>query len=247
MRLLLILFISIVFSSCEYLDNLNESSDQITREFNHEPVKYIIIEAPCQIELQPDFSEKIYVDGYEHVISGVQLNFMNDSLVINHENKNYLQKSKLPVLRISASNLNRIVAFAPVQLETTETLFVSRLAITINGIATFSSANLSVDCSYFALHVYGTGNIGDYYVDGNSTETSLLLEGRVGINAQSLNSQRVKVVHKSIENCLVDSEESLKVNTYSTGNTLYTGNPVVEHEHIIVPYFSSTGDVIKLD
>jgi len=247
MRTILLLLLVLFFSSCEYINSLTEESDLVTEEVDCGSIKYIIVNSACKLELLPTISDTITVVGYEHLVDGLKLNVTNDSLIIEHDKETYLHQSDLIEIRIPANHLKWIVTFAVCEMETEDTITPDNLRIVINGVGKFTSANLSVENSYFMLHVYGTGNIGNYQVEGSSKSASFLLEGCVNIDASNFQCENVKVNHRSIKDCSVNASNTLNVSIYSTGNTYYSGNPELTFTRYDIPYFSSTGDVVQVN
>ncbi len=247
MRTAIFFFLLLCFTSCEYINSLTEESDEITQKINCGNIRYIIVNSACKLELLPTMSDTVTVVGYEHLVDGLQLNVVNDSLVIEHNKEAYLHQSDLIAIRIPANQLKWIVTFAVCEMETEGTITPDNFQIVINGVGKFTNANMSVESSYFMLHVYGTGNIGNYQVEGSSKNASFLLEGCVSIDAGDFQSDNIKVNHRSIKDCYVCPTNSLNVSIYSTGNTYYSGKPELTFTHYDIPYFSSTGQVLQLN
>ncbi len=247
MRILILIIFSILLSSCDYLNNLISDDEIVTREINSGTIKSIIVNSACKIELLPNTSDTITIEGYSYLIDDLQITFGEDSITIDHKNNAYLQKSKMITFRIPANNLKLIRTFAICELETQGIIIPEKLNIVINGQGKYSNANLSIENTYLMLHVYDTRNIGDYYVEGSSTSASFLLEGAVSIDAGNFKCENIKVNHKSVKDCYVNPTQSLQVSIYSSGNTFYSGNPSIESAYVNVPYFSATGEVIKME
>lgn len=245
----IILTISIigVFTSCEYIHNLMDEGDISEQIIHVGEVNQIIADASCRIVLHNNESEVVFIKGINRLIENLDLNNDGGTLTISHSKKAYLQKSKLIEIGLSARHLNRITANMAIELEAPETIIAKNFVLIMNGGAKFAEIDLSIDCDNLTLNVYGNNNIGNYYLRGNSNTSSFNLEGSVNIDALALESSRVQVQHKSIGSCKVRPASSLSVKTYSSGNTYYIGDAIVDHERIIVSYLHNTGEVIKLD
>jgi len=249
-HLILSVLISILFASCDYVENLTAESEIELREINSGTIKHIIVNSPCKLELLPESSVssgKITIEGYSHLLDELQLKFINDSIVINHKKREYLQKSNLIKISIPANDLKRIVTFAVCELESPDYITPNDLLININGDGKFTNANLKIKSPSFRLYVWGTRNIGNYHVEGSATNASFLLEGCVSIDAIDFVADNISVNQKSIKDCYVCPKQKLTVKTYSSGNTYYSGSPEVTDEHVIIPYFSSTGNVLHIE
>ncbi len=245
MRYIIILLSALTFISCDYLQNIDADSNIISKKLSLGKITTITADAPCEITLLDNSTDTIYINGYEHLIDGLSLNVTNNTLVISHTDKYLIQKSKLIKIELSASHLESITANMPIELFTPKPITCNALNIIINGTATFSETDISINCQALYFYVYGNNNLGNFFVDGKTETSHFNLEGAVNITANHLESKSVVVVQKSIGNCWVNALETLTVNTYSTGNTLYTGNPQINQSVTPLPYYKATGQVIN--
>ncbi len=245
------LILSILFSglltSCDYIHNLMDDGDITEQSITVGTIKQIIVDAPCRIVLHNGESDVVLIKGMNRLLEELELVTDNETLSIQHAKKNYLQKSRLIEIGISARHLNKITANMATELIATEPIETEQLTIIMNGGSKFSEINLDIECHTMALHVYGINNIGNYYIGGLCNTSSFTLEGSVNIDAFNLESASVNVAHKSIGSCKVSPSDNLKVHTYSSGNTYYKGQPTIEHERIKVSYLHNTGNVIKIE
>ena len=233
--------------SCEYISNLTETGILVSQEQAVGEIRHIIANSPCRILLHNTESKQIQIEGYDNLLENLRIDYRNDSLIINHSKKNYLQKSKLINIHISARHLKRFIANMAIELSAPETLIADDFSMVMNGGAKYAEIELDVNCNTLRLTVYGNNNIGNYYLSGSSTNVNFALEGSVNIDALTLKSQHAHITHKSIGDCKVSVSTTLKVKSYSSGNTYYKGDAEVIHERITIPYLQSTGRVIKLN
>jgi len=233
--------------SCEYISNLAETGNLVSKTQAVGEIKTIIANSPCRILLHNTESEQIQIEGYDNLIENLTIDYRNDSLIINHSKKNYLQKSKLINLEIPSINLNYIMACSAIELRTYDKILCDNFKIIICGSGKFTEVDLDVDCKKLMINIYGNNNIGNYFISGVNETSYFNLEGSVNIDALNLKSQHAHITHKSIGDCKVNTSTSLKVNSYSSGNTYFKGDSEVIHERITVPYLQSTGKVIKLN
>lgn len=234
------------FLSCEYINNLTQNSEITSTQQEVGEVRFIVANSPCRIILHNNESSYIDISGYNNLIEDLDIIYHNDSLIINHRNKNYIQKSKLIEITLSSKYLKKVTANMAIEMKGTEPIILDNLSMVINGGAKFSEIDLDVNAKSIALHVYGN-NIGNFNLSGNSLSSFFTLEGSVNINALDLTCMQSKVIHKSIGYCKVTTNTKLNVKSYSSGNTYYIGNAQVEHERLEVPYMQSTGKVIQLN
>jgi len=247
MRYFISLFLITSLWSCSYIDNLTATGDIISEERSVAEFTQIVADAPCNIFLQNSQTNDIIVEGYDYLLKDLSLDSKDGILTISHPMKDYLQRSKLPTLYINAELLQRMTANTPIQLESQDAIHCDNFAIVVNGGAKFTEMDLNINCQNLSLNVYGNNNIGNNKLSGQVQSAIFTIEGSVNIDALDLKSNHVTVTHKSIGDCYTSPTEKLQVTTYSTGNTLYKGNPQVEHSRIKVPYLTSSGEVIKLD
>jgi hypothetical protein len=210
-------------------------------------IKSIIIDAPVRIILHNNKSDKIFITGTKRLINDLELKTNNETLTIKHNKKNYIQKSKLIELNISAKYLQHITANMAFEMIAPEVIKTDDLLMIINGGAKFAEIELNVDCKRLTLNIYGNNNIGNYLIGGQAESSHFSMEGSVNINALDFECENVHVTHKSIGKCKVQSSSLLTVKTYSSGDTYYKGNPKIVHEYINVPYLQATGKLIKID
>ncbi|WP_439185267.1 GIN domain-containing protein [Carboxylicivirga taeanensis] len=233
-------------TSCDYIHNLMEQGDITEQTIDIGQIRHIIADAPCRIILHNSESNIAFIKGYNNLIEDLELLTENGTLSITHKRKNYLQKSKLIEIGLSANYLNRLTANCALELEAPEVIKTEQFTMIMNGGAKFAEIELNLDCLHVVLNVFGRNNIGNYHLGGKSHSTSLTMEGSVNIDALNLESHSVNVVHKSIGNCKVCPVASLNVKTYSSGNTYYRGNPDIIHERIKVNYLQNTGNIIQI-
>lgn len=245
MTILTLLLISI--ASCEYIENLTDDGEIVHTTQATETIKGIVINAPVRIVLHNNESDEIIIKGTKRLVEDLELINDNETLIIKHDKKDFIQKSKLIELGISAKYLQRITANMAFELVAPEVIKTNDFVMIINGGAKFAEIKLDVDCQKLTLSVYGNNNIGNYFLGGHAVSSHFTLEGSVNINALTLACDNAHVTHKSIGNCKVQPSSSLIVKTYSSGDTFYKGNPAIEHEHIEVPYLKATGKLIKID
>lgn len=233
--------------SCEYIDNLTDEGEIITSSQTTGVIQNIVIDAPVCIVLHNKESDEILIKGVRKLVDDLELITSNETLTIKHNKKEFIQKSKLIELDISAKQLTSLMAYSPVELRCSESLQLDNFIATIRGSAKFSEIDMSVNCSYFSLKVYGNNNIGNYLISGACQSSEFNLEGSVNINALDLTCKNSSVTHKSIGRCKVYPSDNLTIKTYSSGDTYYKGNPVIQHDYIKVPYLKCSGQLIKID
>ncbi len=246
MKLTIPIILLILFSACEYIDNLTESSAIITKTIVSSPIEKLTIEAPCKLVLNHKIQDIIIV-GQEHLINELILDNSESHLIIDHRAKDYLQNSKLIEIHVNADKLTNVTINRVINLVSDDIIHSNKLSVVVNGTAKFTEMDLELDNRSTVLMVYGYNNSGNFRLQGFSDSFSTNIEGSVNVYASDLLSTSVDVKHKSIGECRVYSQEVLKVETYSSGNTYYKGDPTsLSHQHIKVSKVEPSGQLIKL-
>ncbi|MCU4175743.1 GIN domain-containing protein [Carboxylicivirga sp. N1Y90] len=241
------LFALILFCySCEYIDSLTQDGTFITTHQDVGDIKHIVVNSPIRIALHNEQSDIVDISGYDNLINELKITYRNDSLIIDHNKKDYLRKSQLIELTVSAKHLQRVTAEMPMELTSNLTINFNNFSIVINGGAKFSEVKLDLSASNVSLNVYGN-NIGNFLLSGTSQSSSFILEGSVNIDALDLVCELSNITHKSIGDCKITANTKLDVKSYASGNIYYSGDAEVKHERLHVPYLQSTGNVIKID
>jgi len=241
------LLIMMTLASCEYLHNLVVDDEVVDATYPCGTIKTVVVNAPCRIILIDSASTSIDGRGHQYLMDELAVYSANDSLVINHPQAIYMQKSKLITLRVPARNLVNMIVNSAVELQSADTIHVPKLNVVVNGRATFTETDFVVACNALNLSVYGNNNIGNYHLGGTAQQLSVVLEGSVNVDASALDCQNVSVNHKSIGKCNVWVDKLLKVNTYSSGDTYYKGDPEIEQKVINVSYLTASGKVIQIN
>ncbi|WP_430815357.1 GIN domain-containing protein [Carboxylicivirga sp. RSCT41] len=241
------LLLILTATSCEYIQNLTDEGEIIEASQTVGTIKNIVIDAPVQIVLHNNESDEISIKGIKRLVENLELSANSETLSISHNKKYYIQKSKLIEVGISAKYLQRVTANMAFELVAPETIESDNFAMVVNGGAKFSEIELNVNCQKLSLSVYGNNNIGNFFIAGNTTSSNFTIEGSVNLNALNLECETVQVKHKSIGDCKVFASKNLNVKTYSSGDTFYKGDPIIQHESIKVPYLKCCGKLIKID
>ena len=207
MRVIIYLILAYFISSCEYIDSLTANGDIISTEFDHGTVKNIIIEAPCRINLKSDTLSRTEIVGYDYHIQDLEITYKNDSLIIDHKKKEYLQRSKIIELSVPSGNIEKITANRTAQIYTSETLTCDKLQVIINGGGAFSESDIDINCENFVFRVYGRNNIGNFNISGQAHKTDFTLEGITNIDATDLIPGQAYIIHKSVGSCLLTAKD----------------------------------------
>ncbi|TRX72020.1 GIN domain-containing protein [Carboxylicivirga sp. M1479] len=247
LKITLLVAVCMLLGSCEYIQNLMGDDEVIDQTMELGIISHIVADAPCRIVLHNKESNIVSISGQKRLVDNLELSTDDGALTISHTKKNFLQKSKLIEIGISAKHLTRLTANMAIELEAPETIKADHFTMLINGGAKFAEIELDLYCQSIQLRVHGNNNIGNYHLSGLTNQAFIVLEGSVNVDALKLITSNCKIKHMSIGSCKVHASTNLKVDTYSSGNTYYQGGAVVSHQCIKVPYLNCTGKVINLD
>ncbi|WP_289054439.1 GIN domain-containing protein [Carboxylicivirga marina] len=242
-----ILCLIVLFTSCEYINNLMGNDEIIHETQTVGQITSIVVDAPVRLVLHNRETNEAMIKGGNRLVENLLLSVDDGILYIEHEKKNYLQKSKLIELGLSANYISKITANMAFELIAPERIVSESFAMVVNGGAKFAEIELNLECNNISLNVYGNNNIGNFYLGGTANKGSFTLEGSVNINALDLDCQDVNVKHKSIGSCKVHAQSKLNVTTYSSGDTYYKGSPIIHHQKVQVPYLNCSGKLIQID
>jgi hypothetical protein len=225
---------------------VNKESEVIKIQKEVGKVESIEIDASCRLILSMQDKSSISIEGQKHLLENFEINNLDGALNISHKT-NTLQKKKLVEICVSAKDLQRITCNIVCEITNQEPLNLKQLTLVMNGGSQFTESNLDITCQNLNIYCYGNSNIGQHYFKGEVNQLQMKLEGRIKMNALDLLTHKVTFINKSGYDVYLNVKDHLAVDTYSKGDTYYTGNPEVNHQRYHVPYLNSTGEVIKMD
>nr|WP_319401206.1 DUF2807 domain-containing protein [uncultured Carboxylicivirga sp.] len=239
------ILMSFLISSCEYIDNLTTTSPIITQTYQVYNINTFTVECACKIKLLNSESAEILITGQEHLVNDLIIESTNNNLTIDHKKRDYLQKSKLIEIQIPAAKIQNITVNSVMTLVNEEAL-TNNLNIVVNGTAKFTEMDLNLNNSSTSLSVFGFNNSGNYSIYGHTNSFKANIEGTVNLYTDDFISEKVNLNHKSIGRCNVNVLDELYVNTYSSGNTYYHGEPDnISFQQIQLSNIEPTGKLIK--
>ncbi|PZX20363.1 putative autotransporter adhesin-like protein [Breznakibacter xylanolyticus] len=223
----LLLFLAL-FTSCDYIANLDKTGQQDTIPVSLEPFNAINLQAPCRVELTNGLSsDETRLHGIDFIIDGYQLTVENGTLTIGHQQSSILQKEKIGTLTLPASLIQNITLNAPGIICSPSPITVTQLHIVVNGSGIYSETDLKLNCNTFQLAVYGGINQSMHHLEGTVKQANYYLEGCTGLDASKLITQETNITHRSNANCYLHCQAQLNAVIYSTGSVYYSGSPQV--------------------
>lgn len=242
-NILSLLFVLVIFAGCkkENLDDCFSNAGEVVTETRllsyfenisiYDNVNLILVQGN-------GFSVK--VEGGENLISSVQTEVTDSSLVIHNTMKcNWVRdyKNELTVY-VSTASLKSIRYEGSGDIKTTGNLKFNELAISVWGGS--GSFELDVDCDRLDLaQHYGTV---DFNVSGKTGLTAIYSNSYGPFNCYGLNSNIVYIRSNGTNDCFVHANHILEAEITSVGNVYYKGNPFE-----IKTQISGTGRLIKLE
>ncbi|MBN2745060.1 MAG: DUF2807 domain-containing protein [Marinilabiliaceae bacterium] len=228
MKAICLLLLLTIFTSCDYIANLDKTGQQDTIPVSLEPFNAIILKAPCRIELIDGLtSNDTRLHGMDFIIDGYQLTVENGTLTIGHQQSTILQKEKIGTLSLPASVVENITLNAPGIICSPSPITTTQLHIVVNGSGIYSETDLKLNCNTFQLAVYGGINQSMHHLEGTVKQAHYYLEGCTGLEASRLITQETNITHRSNANCYLHCQEHLNAVIYSTGSVYYSGSPQV--------------------
>ncbi len=225
MKAIYILLLIISLPACSYIQHLKDDGEMLEKTYEVTEFTQIIADNSFEFVFENSNSQTISIEAMEYILEDVELIQEGNTLIFSHKHPGVLQKQKVPTVTINVpSNLN-ITLNAPCELKTNELINLNRLSIVSNGSGSFSGCDLQLHAQSIKLTCYAIDNIGNFYLAGTCPSLQIHIEGGVNVWAESLVSDQVSIIHKSIGSCHVNVNESLNLSIFSSGNTYYSGNP----------------------
>lgn len=240
------ILLSIILSSCEYINSLNKTTENSIVEFQADTIKQVFIDASCRLVLSEQTGSSVILSGQQHLVKNFELNYEDESLNISHKT-NTLQKTKLVEITIPADFIEKITTNSPCEIVTRENIGIQTLILIMNGSSQYTESDLNLTSKKLEIFCYGNSNIGQHHLEGQTDELKLHLEGRIKIDALALSARSVNLTNKSSYDTYVFVNSLLRADIYSSGNIYYSGNPEVIFKRYHVPYLNSTGEIIQLN
>jgi hypothetical protein len=182
----------------------------------------------------------VKVEGGENLISSVQTEVIDSTLVIHNSMKcNWVRdyKNELTVY-VSSASLKSIRYESSGDLKTIGNLKFDELSISVWGGS--GSFDLDLDCNRLDLgQHYGTV---DFNVSGKSLLTAIYSNSYGPFNCYGLSSNIVYIKSNGTNDCFINANHILEAEITSVGNIYYTGNP-----YEIKSQVSGSGKLIKIE
>ena len=197
----------------------------------------VTINSMFEITLVQDTENYALVTCGENLQPEVNLSSKENSLLLSHSIIfNWTRSYEKVKVELHLKELPSFIVHKPVLLKTKGVFKGEQFSIT--GRAAYAEVDVNIDASTCSIDM-GWHGFGLYKISGKATEAKFYCYGSARIEAQSLETEKCKVVQSSIDNVYVTATNALEVLIEKSGNVYYTGNPTITYST------SSSGKLIK--
>ncbi len=236
----------VLLNSCSYIELLTAEGDIVQYKQEIDTLNKITIEVPCELVLSDSLTDKIWILAYDYLVDGLDMNYSEKHLTIDHQDYDVLQESQLIEVVVPGNQINRITVNNIAKITSCDSLQMGDVVFVMGGNAQYSEIDVSIDCNKLSLYAYCYGNIGTYQFEGKAYEAKYLIEGNISVYAENLECSNIDIIHKSYNDCYVRATEILDVDCYSKGDTYYYGDPELVFTRYDLVDMESTGELIHL-
>lgn len=214
----------IILWGCDYTDALLRDGEAVTKEVKLNTVESIDIETSVRLVLTNDTTNIAIVEGLDFIVPRLDLYQEGKALVIDSKGMIGFREKQLPTLKMGVRGIKKITSNFPAKITSQDTLRIEQLRIVVNGRGTFTECNLIVDAASLSLSAYGS-NVGNHVFKGKAEKFHVVTEGLTSVDALGLDAGEVKYVQKSVNSSRVKAIHKLSVNMLSSGDLYYSGDP----------------------
>jgi hypothetical protein len=220
-----IISLAFLLWGCDYTDALLKDGESVMKEVKLDTVESIEIETSVRLVLTNDTSHTAIVEGLDFIVPRLDLYQEGKALVIDSKGMIGFREKQLPTLKLGVRGIKKITSNFPAKITSEDTLRIEQLRIVVNGRGTFTECDLMVDAVSLSLSTYGS-NVGNHLFKGKTEQFHVVTEGLTSVDALGLDAGEVKYVQKSVNSSRVKAIHKLTVNMLSSGNLYYSGDPV---------------------
>ncbi len=169
-----------------------------------------------------EFSMKM--EGAKVIIDEMDVNLKKFNLTITNKYKEewlHPRNNKVK-LYITIKKINRIIANATCNIQSTNTLIGDEFGLAIAG--KLNEANITVNCNYF-YYWNNPPSGGRIKLSGSTKAMKLHNEGLMSVDAHDFISDVVRIQNWSKGDCIVTATDSITYAIKNSGNIYVSGNP----------------------
>ncbi len=237
------ILILILFFSCskdaENRECFKSNGAEVNKERNLSNFNTIELDDNFKVFLIQDTINKINIITGENLVNNIKSDIVDSILILKDENKcrwlrSYDVKKEV---YIHFKNINYLLINKECDVFGNDTLFINDFEIINWG--DISSVNLKLHCNNFRFTMHaGTGT---FKFSGITENEFLYFHGNGSVFAGDLRSSYCDVASKFTGDIEVNTDNTLIVSLYSSGNVIYYGNPT--NIKLKIKYYS--GELIK--
>ena len=243
MRLFCLLVLLPLFTGCSYIDGLTEEGEQIQKKFEVGGFERIILDTSVRLVLTNESLQNVVAEGPDFAIPKLKVFQEEDELYIESEGMFGFRQKQMPVVRVSAENIQNIRSNFASEITNEDTLDIGKLRIVISGRGAFTECDLVVKGERLDLSAYGS-NVGDHRLAGEVRTLKVRSEGLTSVDATELATETTIYHQHSVNPGHVFATGHLKIEMHSSGNIYYRGNPKTEVEYGDPLYEVELGEVL---
>jgi len=237
-NVLIVLIVSIVFSSCEKNNCLSSAGDTVQEERMLGTFQYIETYGTFKLYLKNDTVHKVTVEAGNKLIPFIETKVENGILTIKDLNKcNFMKGYRDKKIYISVDTLKELNINNASDLYTVDTF--KTYSLKVRFLSELGYCDLNIDAYSFQLQIWYAS--GDFKVKGNAYSAYLNTESTAFIYADSLNNTSCAVNTNSMGDVYFKAGRWMYITIRNSGNIYYTGKP----EEIFIKELSGSGKLIK--
>ena len=244
-RLFCLLVLIPLFTGCTYIDGLTEEGEQVQKKFEAGGFERIILDTSVRLVLTNESLQNVVAEGPDFVIPRLKVFQEEDELHIESEGMFGFRQKQMPVVRVSAENIQYIRSNFASKITSEDTLDIGKLRIVISGRGAFTECDLKVKGERLDLSAYGS-NVGNHRLAGEVRTLRIISKGLTSVDATELITQNTTYHQHSVNPGHVFATGLLKVEMTSSGNIYYGGDPQIEVECGDPLYEVDLGEVLDV-
>lgn len=225
-----------------YSTNAPGNNDQITRTVTVADYDEISITGSMDVELVPGPEGQITVTAPSNISQYIKIESQNKALQIYSDQwKNIgfnvqFGNNNRTLVRVPVQTLSRITLTGSGKLDLQNSIVSDKLIVNLLG---SGNMNLNVNAGELESNTSGSGNIA---IQGKSNNYLAQVFGSGSIDASQMEAQSVNAKITGSGDIRLWAIQSMKAETFGSGNILYKGNPTVNDIRV-----SGSGEINKIE
>lgn len=218
-KLLSILFLGVVLTSCNNQNNWNikPSGEQVTETLSIEPFKILLNNSSANIELDFGIKEnEIIITGDKNFIENLDIQNKNNTLDISNKKKVSFNTKTSPLLiKVNNPSLQKAVIAGSGSIVTKNVTLTNDLEFQISGAG---EINVKLNNDITSISISGAGNV---QLQGKSNELKAVMSGAGNLKAEDLVSKRATIEISGAGNARVHTTDEINAKISGIGSLKY--------------------------